>query len=476
MLAGVPVRNKAPITANILPPLHPGDSRHKPRWVGWDNPPRNPEFSKEAFYIVREDGRFLYAERGPGGGLDIHEAGDWPYRIDTGFACLSVDSSEYAQLYPDILIAGGAGNDGLLCKVGAWPAEYSYTVQYPGTNRFSYVESIPNWTPLTDLSVTRLSGVRAPYERERSAIFVANGASPHGEVSELRLGLHAFVDDSFSGMNGCTSLWVVDYGSQTIDSEGKRTKDHYATFAITLPLETLVIRITRRPPHNRGEFSGAWEDGQWEKTQIPTGDEAVVDGIMRDEETILACPWSEQFSLQINRNEARVLRRPSLCRNDSITFSASLLLAAAKAASPFIAIAFRESGKIYLEIILMSRDGTLMQTKNDRHQLAYDPTCIELLDIDGAPYVFVSTFDSKFALLRIDDHGALSLVLEESLEDIGVDGFRMLCESAVTLASREQQVLICATRTGYLLSANLTMSENSMFLIDDMTHGLLTAE
>ncbi|KAF1850425.1 uncharacterized protein K460DRAFT_273269 [Cucurbitaria berberidis CBS 394.84] len=461
VLSGVPVRTKAPISAIILAPLQPGDSRHKPRWVAWDKAPRNPEFEKEAFYIVREDGRFMYAERGPGASVDIHEAGDWPYRIDTPFACLSVDNSEFAQLYPDVLIAGGAGNDGLLCKIGAWPTEYSYALPYPGTNRFSYVESIPNWTPLTDLSVTRLDGLRAPYKRDRCAIFVANGSSPHGQVSELRHGLNAFVDDSFSGMNGCTGLWVVDYGSQTVDSEGKRVKDHYATLLVTLPLETLLIRVTRISPENRGKLSGAWEDGKWEKAQIHAEDEAIADDIMRDEETVSACPWSDDFSIQICRNEARTLRRPALCQIDSISFSGPLLLAASRAAFPFIAVTFRESGKIYLKLILISHDGSFIPAKSIRHQLAYDPTCIELLDFNGAPHVFVSTFDSKILLFRIDEQGAFSLVLEESLEDVAVDGFRMLCESAVVLESRGQQVLVCATRTGYLLSTNLAIVDNA---------------
>ncbi|CAO2653403.1 Nn.00g028140.m01.CDS01 [Neocucurbitaria sp. VM-36] len=455
VLSGAPLRLPASIKPSILPPLHPGHSTHNPKWVGWSRPARNPEFAKEAFYIAREDGRIMYAERGTT--VDTHEAGDWPYRIDTAFACLSVDNTEFAQLFPDVLIAGGAGNEGLLCKVGAWPAEYSYDAQYSSTNQFSFVESIPNWTPLTDFSVSRLSGVRTPYERERAAILVANGTNPHGEISELRHGLHAFVDDSFSGMQGCTGLWVVDYGSQPVHDEGKSAREHYATFAITMPMETLLIRITRTPPENRGQLSGAWEDWHWSKTQIPSEGVAIADSVMRDEETLSACPWSKDCSIQINRNEARILSRPSLHQLHSVSFSAPLLMAASRPSFPFFAIAFREAGKIYLDIVLVSQDRTLVQAKNARHQLDHDPTCIELLDINGAPHVFVSTFDSKIVLLSIDSHGVPSLVLEESLEDTSLGGFRMLCESAVILSSMQQQVLVCATRTGSLLSADLAM-------------------
>lgn len=461
VLSGIPVRRKATIHASILSPLRPGDSKRRPQWVAWDNTPRNPEFPKEAFYIAREDGRVMYAEQSSDS-VDLDDAGEWPYRIDTAFACLSVDNSEFSQLYPDVLIAGGAGNDGLLCKVGAWPAEYSYNLQYPGTNQFTQVESLPNWTPLTDLCVTRFSGLRAPSERERSAVFVANGSSPQGEISELRYGLRAFVDDSFSGINGCTALWVVDHGSQTVEIEGNRERQHYATFTITLPMETLLIRIIRTQPEVRGEFSGAWEDGVWDKAQIPTGDEAIQDSVMRDDETISACPWSEDFSIQVTRNEARFLRRPNLLQIDSISFNPPLLLAASKTAFPFIVITYRESGNTFLEIIPISCEGTFGKQKNLRHQLAHDPTCLQLFEIDGTPYVFVGTFDSKIVLFNLGGSSVPSIALEASIGDVKFGETLMLCESVALLSLREQLVLVCTTRNGFLLSADLTIAQSGI--------------
>jgi hypothetical protein len=363
ILSGAPHRLYAPIHKSILPSLLPGDSKRRPCWVEWDKTPRNPDFPKEAFYVAREDGRIMYAERGPTGTVETIEAGEWPYRIDSAFACLSVDNSEFSQSYPDVLIAGGVGNDGRLCKLGSWPAEYSYAVPYPGSNQLSYVESIANWTPLSDLSITRLSGVSTLHERDRCSVFVANGSSPHGEVSELRHGLQSFVDHSFSGMDGCTGLWVVDFGSQTIELDGKAARQHYVVFAVTMPPETLLIRIIRTQCEVRGEFSGAWEDGAWKVEQIPEEDELINDGVMRDLETISACPWTENFALQFTRKEIRILHRPSLHRSDSIVYTDSLLLAACKPNLPFMAISFRESSKTYLEIIRILSNGHFMKSK-----------------------------------------------------------------------------------------------------------------
>ncbi|KAF2621920.1 hypothetical protein BU25DRAFT_403721 [Macroventuria anomochaeta] len=454
VLSGAPQRTAVPIPSHILPSLRPGDSTHRPQWVQWDKTPRNPDFPKETFYIAREDGRVMYVEQGPAGAVEMDDAGEWPYRIDKAFACLSVDNSEFSQSYPDVLMAGSAGNDGLLCKVGAWPMEYSYTTQYPTMNQFTYVESMPNWSPLTGLCVTELPGIRDPYERERSALFVTNGVAPHGQMSELRQGLHALIDGSFSGMNGCTGLWVVHYGSQTVELDGRSARQHYALVVVTLPLETLLLRLVRTQPEGRGKFSGAWDDGIWDVTQLPTEDEPIDDGITRTEGTISACMLSDRFSIQITRKDAQILNLPTLSLSDKIQFHAPILLAASRPGLPFIAVALKDGGKTCLEITPILKDGTFEKHKrtHPRHMLSADPTCIELLKVSGQAYVLVGTLDSRVFLFQVSPDHELSKLSELSLDVSAVERSRTLCESAVLLISGGEQVLVCATRDGLLLS------------------------
>jgi hypothetical protein len=457
VLSGAPQRIAVPIPDHILPSLHPGDSTHRPQWVQWDRPPRNPDFPKESFYIAREDGRVMYAEKGPAGAVDMDDAGEWPYRIDKAFACVSVDNSESSQSYPDVLMAGAAGNDGLLCKVGAWPTEYSYATQYPAMNQFGYVGSMPNWSPLTGLCVTRLSGIREPYERERSALFVSNGIAPHGQLSELRYGLHGLIDGSFVGMKGCTGLWVLHHGSQTVDIHGKNARQHYALVVVTLPLETLLLRLIRTQSEGSGEFSGAWDDGVWDVAQLPTEDEPCEDGITRSQETMSACILTDSFSIQITRSNARIVTRPALTLNDKLDFSAPTLLAAAKTGVSFIAVAFKSDGKTYLDVTPILEDGRFEATKapHMRHPLNTDPTCIELLELNGRAHVLVGTLDSKITLFEVSHQHAISLVLESSLDASVAGSSRVLCERAVILTSSYDQVLVCATRDGLLLSRSL---------------------
>ncbi|KAI4631143.1 hypothetical protein J4E83_002672 [Alternaria metachromatica] len=455
ILSGDPTQTTVPIDKTILQSILPGDGKHAPKWTAWDKAPRNSDYQKEVFYIAREDGRIMYVVRGPAGTLEIDEAGDWQHRIDTSFSCLGIDNSEMSQQYPDLLIAGGASNDGLLCKVGAWPTEYSYAVQYPSANQFSFVDSIPNWTPLTDLVVTKLSSPRASDERQRSSIFVANGNNPHGEISELRRGIQAVVDDSFSGINGCAGIWVVDHGSHMADIEGTMRRQHYAIFSITLPPETLVIRIVRTQPESRADFTGAWEEGFWDKFQTPSDDDPLEDDLMREEETISACPWSDTISIQITRREARTLLRPTLRQIESLKFDSPLLLAVTHTACPFIALASRKSGHALLEIIPISKGGNFDRSNSFQYQLAHDPTCVETLEINGFPYVFVSTFDSKVFLFQYS-YGETSLTLEDSWKDQDtLNGSQKLCESVAVLSKDGKNVLVCAMRDGTLLSSQI---------------------
>ncbi|KAL1795728.1 hypothetical protein ACET3X_005952 [Alternaria dauci] len=462
VLSGDPAHMIVPIHQTILHSVLPGDSKNAPKWTAWDKTPRNPEYQKEAFYVTREDGRIIYVVRDPSGTVEIDEAGEWQCRVDTAFSCLSLDYPDISQQYPDLLIAGGASNDSLLCKVGNWPAGYPYALRYPDTNQFSIVDTIPNWTPLTDLAVTQLSSPRAPDERQRSSIFVTNGNRPNGEISELRRGIQAVVDDSFSGINGCTGIWVLDHGSHMVEIEGTMTSQHYAIFAITLPPETLVIRVVRTQPESRADFSGAWEQGSWDKFQTPSDDDPLEDDLMREMETISACPWSDKISIQITRQEVRTLLRPTLKQIESLAFDASLLLAASLAGCPFIVIALRESGCALLEIVPISKSGNFERSKSFRHRLDHDPTCIEILDIDGFPYVFVSTFDSKILLFKYLDDGT-SIALEDSWTEYQTfQNLQNLCESAVVLKKEEKHLLVCAMRDGTLLTSHLHVDNSGI--------------
>jgi hypothetical protein len=476
ILSGTPTQQRSDFPAYILPPRRPGDGTGTPLWVQWDKAPRNPTFSKEAFYIAREDGMVIYSELiDASSSIEISEAGIWPYPLDKAFATLDVDISPMALSYPDVLIAAGTASDGHLCKVGAYPTQYNHQKPYHANNTFAPVESIPNWAPIADLAITRLSGLGSPHEQERDALFIANGRAPHGTISELRRGLNAPVDiptKDLIGMTGCTGLWVLDFGNRTLDDEhGIRTKQYYAVILVTIPPASSVIRVSRTQRDSgsvQGESWSNWEEGEWTYEELLVENEPHQGNNMCENETISACLLGEHFALQVTHNEARILRRPSLSRTDSLLFSslasegnANVLVAATGSKLPCLAVVFREGhSKIVLQIISVSEEGTFGKTI--RHELDSDPTCLELFDIDGIPHVFVGKSDNSFVLFRIEQSGVLSLVYDDVLDEGSTSGLRMLCESAVLLESGETPVIVCGMRNGFLLSIFLGVTDGRM--------------
>jgi hypothetical protein len=428
--------------------------------VQWSRATRNPDFATEVFYIAREDGVVIYVEQQHySNGVDITEAGVWRYPIDTAFACLNIDNSEYSQAYPDVLISGGVGTDGLLCKVGDWPKEYSYTKPPSEMHAFSDIESIPSWAPLADMLVTELPGLRNPYERKRAGIFVTSGKAPEGEISELRRGLKAGIEGSFPEMTGCTGLWILDHGVQTLEHSGQERKQHYAIFVSTLPPESVVLRATRIPEqdsNNEVDSWDAWNGGSWEMANVPNENESVQDDIIRTEGTITACCWNDQYAVQITQKEARILHRPALLTKSSFSFSSALLGAATKANVPFIAASFRHGGQPVLEIVSIQDAGTFADKSKDhlRYDLPCDTTCIELLLFDKIPHVFVGLVDGSICLFEVGDQGSLTLGYSTRLGHDSGSGPPMVCESAVLLASGERQrlELVCGTRDGCIVS------------------------
>lgn len=415
----------------------------------------------------------VYVERGPSNAVEIVEAGSWPYPMDTAFACLNADNSEFAQSSPDVLISGGIGSDGHLCRVGSWPKEYAYALPASESHVFSALESVPNWAPLTDLTISRSAELRTFDGRQRASIYIANGDAPHGQISELRRGLRALVDDSFEGMKGCTGVYIVDLGMGMLNREGKDTKHYYVTFLATFPLETVAIRAAR------ADFDGLSPNGPraldgsvWEKMELPD-DEPEMDGdsqsrwgLVKDEETISACAWNDNYAIQITRSEARSLTRPALNMNKSFRFPHTVLQAVTIPTIPFIAAIFRHGSQNFLQLIHIQPDGAF--TVSDHGDLRFDlpcePSCMELLIHEGAPYVFLGTIDCKIRLLavklRVHSASSMAHVYEGHLESDPFKGLHMVCESAVMLSACGRSQLVCGTRNGLIVSISLDQEED----------------
>ncbi|KAF2259003.1 hypothetical protein CC78DRAFT_86710 [Lojkania enalia] len=458
ILSGVPTRIPCPIDNVVAPALRPGEAKTYPRWVQWDRVSRHSTFAKEAFYLVREDGGLLYAELGDAKKIETSHVGEWPHPIDKGFASLSVDISELALSNPDVLIAAGTTSDGQVTKVGSWITEYQYQAAYSTLLSPSPIESIPNWAPVADLAVTRLPEFHTEHGRERDSILVANGRGSHGAISELRKGFHALVDGDAGGMEGCTGLWIIDYGTEERAMDGSMERENFTIFLITIPPETMVLRASRIE---------AGENSSWQMMQIHQSDELVHDGLILDEETVSACCLLDRYVVQITRKEARSILRSDMSVVDSHSFDSTFLLVGATSSQiPVIATVARDHAHIALQVVEVLESGAF--GKDARYELASDPTCLELLAIEGVPYIFVGLMDGSLLVFTIRE-AKLSLVYKENLGGVSTNGLRMVFESVVCLSFEESSTIVCGMRNGVLLNLRVDVSHAGFKVLSKYT-------
>ncbi|KAF2194286.1 hypothetical protein K469DRAFT_548270 [Zopfia rhizophila CBS 207.26] len=464
ILSGTPRRYPIPIHEEVLQPLRPGECRGWPHWIQWERVPRTPDFSKEAFYIAREDGMVIYAQLDAANDVATSHAGHWPCTIDKAFASLNIQhASKRGLMNPDVLIAAGTTTDGQLARVGAWMQGYrSNTTRYVN-HTFEFVQSIANWAPVADLVVSQLPGVQTGYERERDAVFVTGVRASHGAVSELRWGLNAIVHGIFKDdfMAGVTGVWSLHHKSDRLKSEIYAS----AVLVVSRPPESYVfcLRFTRTK-------EGSWEVFQDNNEELQN---ILQDVVLREYETLSACSMKHGFSVQVTRSAIRLLHQledsPYLAHIDSLAFSSSrsVLAATTKPEIPFVAVAFREGTQTTLQILELVPVGERKAAfgKIFDVPLVSDPTCLELLEIGGVPHVFVAITDSSVLFLKISTSGLLP-VLEDKLDGHLIRGMPSVCESVVSLTgSQGQQVIVYGMRNGDILSLAIDLKVNSKHVI-----------
>ena len=431
VLSGTSDRSNVIIGDTILTPLRPGDGTSSPQWVQWRSAVRNANYKSESFYITREDGRVMYVEVSDDSKLpELSDAGQFPHPVDTAFTSVDVD------LLPDILVAGGTTSDGSLSKLG----DQRYSTGFEVTA----VDRIPNWAPISDLTVTRLPGTRKPFERERDSIFVSSGRAPHGSVAELRRGIRAVINHDGEGMRGCTGLMVIDHGCYESTIDQRPAIHHYATMIANLPPECLLIRAI-------------YADGNWYMEQVASESQESPNDVL-NEITISAHPVSERFSVQVTHKEARTLSRPHLKQLDAYRFPSPLVLGSTLAGAKHIAAVYWVGVQAVLQILTINDDGTLHPLTDIA--FAYEPTCLELMVIDAMPHVFVGLSDSSVSLLRIQSCG-LQLMCDWNAKDIDL-WTQAVCETAVALSSGSRTMIVCGSRSGSLICLSLDTSASGM--------------
>jgi hypothetical protein len=358
-----------------------------------------------------------------------------PFPVDKAFAALKIGCPQNPQAY--VFLAAGVTSDGCVLKVE--PCAIG------GSKILTHL--IPNWAPINDLQVaaTRSKETMALHD----TIVIASGRAPYGAIAELSREIKVPIEDYADGMQGCTDIWVIHYEKGQLNANEDLIKSPYAVLLVNMPLETVLLRVIRR-------------NGRWDLEQgiAESGDTGAIN---LQEETLCAATIGDKFAVQINRSEALIVDRPTLALIDSFKFTEKVFAAATGYGIPYVAIAYRSGEHPILEVVEVSETGEF--DSRIHIQLACEPTCIQIMDLDGLPHVLVGTSDANVYIFKIT-LSSLDRLCEFNL-NTGNDERGMnrlsVCENAALLEYGNERTLICGTRDGLLVSLALVTSTSGKF-------------
>jgi hypothetical protein len=219
---------------------------------------------------------------------------------------------------------------------------------------------------------------------------------------------------------------------------------YHTVLLINMPPESLLLRISRA-------------NDDWHIEQISDENQQGQADVL-SQVTMSACTLSDRLAVHITQSEARILSRPSLVQVSAYKFPTALLLAATSTDTRFIAVAFRAGTQSTLGVMVVSDDGFISSLAS--LPLSCDPTCLELIVIDGVTHVFVGLSNATVSILMIHS-SELRLMCEC---DLRATDMRAVCDSAALLCQGTQRVIACGARNGMLIWLRLSISATGMAL------------
>jgi hypothetical protein len=388
--------------------------------------------------MVREDGVVLYGAMIGDSHPSLRTAGQFQCSVDSAFASLDFGES---LTTPDVLIAAGDMSYGEVIKIGSWPGLHQSSWSRAKTLEFEYIESLPNWAPVMDASVSRRPGVSSRYERTRDSIFTTSGRARYGSITELRHGINARVcaKAELAGRSGATGLWTL----YDPTNEG-------FFFLVSHPWQSRLYHLSIT---------------SWAVSEATEED----CGMDLSKETLAAGSLGSEWTVQITRTALHILSISEQSQNfscrTSMEFSSdrSVHAAAFDAGFPLVVLATRQGSAFSLELLRLvppagkdDVDDSPSVVFQRKIPLPDEPTCLQIVGIGDRTCAFVGTTAGGLILYEIVE-ASFSLLLVEQVEAQFMQDIPVVCESVALISSAEYKecTLVCGMRNGCLYSLNL---------------------
>lgn len=398
-------------------PEQPGSSRDLPIFTQWARAMRRDDrvSVQDNIYLCREDGVIRFLEISDSIRCMIesdHNAGHLNVNIDTAFASLDLGAR-----CNDLLVAGGDLSSG-----GLWFFEPRQGARLTST--------IPNWTPMIDIAVTKVhqqspsasAFPTAAGVQNRMRVFASIGrGETHGEITEIRYGIEgAIVGEIESVGNAVTGIWALH------DSSGKSVH-----ILVSSPTDTTPLLIN--------SDSGALPDAD-PQIDINSDAKTIAAGLTTDgcivqvtpSAIVVASPLHRRHRLAVSM-EREAVTSGSILTSD--TYGCVLLITKQTEAGNYL-----QCTRVRTD----SEDMTL-QHLGGPVALPAEASCSSLQEIQGQICAFIGTNTGSLLVFNRIHGGSSSLQM--TFKHV-FEGDTAVCDSIATVIDEDQHWLVCGLRNG----------------------------
>ena len=413
------------------PPEQPGNSRDLPIFTQWARVLRHDDHAaiQDNIFLCREDGVVRFLEIGNSTEKMIesgHDAGRLNVNINTAFAF--IDMGAYSH---DVLVAGGDLSNG-----GLWFFE-------PRVLRAKHTSTIPNWTPMINMTTVKAQRVHPSGDRlisgsnfqRRMRVFASTGrGTTHGEVIEVRYGIEGAIVGELDPIGSVvTDMWALH------DSSGKNIH-----ILISSPTDTTPLLLRS------------------DEAELPDAEPPVE--ITSDARTIAAGLTTDGCIVQVTPKTIVVVspldRRRRLFKDFEVDFVTSASILTSDTCGCVLLTTTKKDSANHIQCHQVRTDSDVMylQPFGDPVEMSAEVSCSSLLEIHGKICAFVGTSTGLLLVLGRNDRIGPSLQMTFKHE---FEGDFALCDTIASITDQDQDWLVCGLRNGVCKTFSLTSKGQS---------------
>ena len=420
-------------------PRHYENSTTCPLFTQWTKPKRHEVYNQthDDICLAREDGilRHYVIDRTTPTRIDAHyRPGDLGINIDTAFTSMEGTMRLGGG---DYFIVGGDMTDGGVfhCRARQEPV---------------CKQIFPNFAPVHDMLTINPSdhaGSQALAGSEtRERIFLCSGrGTRHTAITEIRYGIEAQITLTvdYQDLASVSGVWTIpDISNRKI-------------FLLIAHAQHTTVMLLEPS-----------------SLDLELVDDEHFEGLDLQKTALSAAVVLDRYIAQVTSASVHLAPMfsdlPTLSEPYSPPTSLAILAADMSKEDGLIVLAFKTQEGFAVQACRVNSDGTDVHINGlgSPVSVQHDPSSLQIGRVASLPYVFVGMSDGSVAVLSAESNSGLRAVSEVSLADptISSDASAIASIRCLSSAGSSACVLVCGSRGGHLICANLDVSHHGTTL------------